>query len=187
MENIGDRIKELRKNLGLSLRDLAERIGTTASYMSQVENNKTSPSLTVLKQICDALNTKVSYVLGESTEEVPLPNYFVVKKSERKTIKNFGVGLKLQFLSTFDKNNVIEPTIHIIEPNVISGTPPYEHEGQEFIMVLKGKIKLNLGDKEIVLDEGDSCYFDSVIKHSFENILESGECQILCVSSPGYF
>ena len=187
MNEIGTRIKELRKKAGLSLKELANEVETTSSFLSQVENNKTALSLSVLKKIADTLNVKMSYILGETSEKnVPL-DYLLVKKDERKTLKNFGKGLKLQFLSTLDSNHLLEPTIHILEPNPISGIPPYQHDGQEIIYILEGKIKLRLAGKELCLEKGDSCYFDSAIEHSFESLIEDGECQILCVSSQAFF
>ncbi len=187
MDKIGETIKEQRLKAGLTLKELAALIGTTSSYLSQVEHNKTIPSLPVLKEIADALNTKISYILGEEIAEETKSNYVVIKKDERKTVKSFGEGLKLQFLSTLDKNNRFEPTIHVLAPFAISGTPPYQHEGQEFVMCLKGKIKLYLSNTQIILAEGDTCYFDSNMEHSFENVVETDESEILCVSCPGFF
>lgn len=187
MDRIGNTIRELRKELGLSLKELAEKIGATSSFVSQVENDKAMPSLPVLKKIADALGTKISVMLGEEEEKQQELNYLVIKKDERKTLKNFGEGLQLQFLSTLAPDNMLEPTIHVLEPKMISGTPPYHHEGQEFIIVLKGKIILGVGDKAEELEAGDTCYFDSKLEHYYENILEDGQSEVLCVSSPGYF
>ena len=187
MENIGETIRKLRKEIGLSLKELSERIGVTSSFISQIENNRAMPSLTVLKKIADVLDTKISVMLGEEDKKQQELKYLIIRKDARKTLKNFGKGMELQFLSTFDQNNLLEPTIHILQPKMISGTPPYCHEGQEFVMVLKGKIILGIGDKIEELSTGDICYFDSKLEHYYENVLEDGQSEILCVSSPGYF
>lgn len=187
MEHIGKRIKQIRKNENLSLKELANRIGTTSSFLSQVENNKCMPSLAGLKSIADALNTTISYILDEKTVQEEKTEYILIKKDERKTLKNFGIGLELQFLSYFNKDFMLEPTIHVIQPGLTSGTPPYQHQGQEFIFVLKGIMELTLKEEKILLNEGDSCCFDSGLEHRFTNVSEDLMCEVLCVSTAGFF
>lgn len=187
MEEIGARIKETRKKAGMSLKALAEKVDTTSSFLSQVENNKTAISLTVLKKIALALNTSMAFLLGEIKSEKKSLKYHVVKQSERRVLKNIGNGLQLHFLSTFDSSHLLEPTIHVLEPNTISGIPPYQHEGEEIIFILKGEIIFHLADQNIEMTEGDSCYFDSSIEHSFETLQQEGDSRILCVSSQAYF
>ncbi|MCG8484855.1 MAG: helix-turn-helix domain-containing protein, partial [Clostridia bacterium] len=149
MNTIGERIKDLRKKEGLSLKELADRVDTTSSFLSQVENNKTALSLSALKKVSEALNSTMSYILGETTEEsIPL-NFQLIKKNERRTLKNIGEGLKLQFLSTLDNSNLLEPTIHILQPRTVSGIPPYKHDGEEIIYVLEGQIEFILADRII--------------------------------------
>lgn len=186
MEQFGERIKEIRNQEKLSLKKLAEMTNTTSSFLSQVENNKSMPSLPVLKSIADALGTTISYILDENKEQSEI-EYLLIRKDERKTLSSFGVGLQLQFLSNLDKSNKLEPTIHVIQPKYLSGTPPYKHDGQEFVMILKGSAELILGDKRLQMDEGDSCCFDASVEHSFQNCLDDEECQVLCVSTAGFF
>ena len=187
MDNIGGRIKQMRTDQHLSLKELANKTGTTPSFLSQVENNKCSPSLAALKSITDALNTTISNILGEQTAPKKNDEYQLIKKEERKILKNIGVGLELQFLSNFDKNNVLEPSIHVIQPRIVSGIPPYQHDGQEFILLLKGKMELTINKEKVLLHEGDSCYFDSGYEHTFTNISEDKVCEVLCVSTNGFF
>ena len=189
MEEIGDRIKALRKKAGMSLKELAEKTETTSSFLSQVENNLTALSISTLNKVSKVLNVKMSYLLGEVVEEANSLDYLVLKPNERKTLKSFGKGLKLQFLSTLDNKHILEPTIHILDPKRVSGIPPYQHEGQEIIYILKGKIMLHLANQNIVLEKDDSCYFDSNLGHSFESLLNEGEgeCHVLCISSQAFF
>ncbi len=187
MGDIGIKIKELRKQKCLALKELSARVGTTSSFLSQVENNKTTLSISVLKRIAEALDVKMSYLLGEEVAAPPEIKYLVVKKSERKTLQNFGTGLKLQFLTTLDKSHLLEPTIHVLEPRAVSGIPPYKHGGQEVIFILSGRIVLHLADRNLLLEAGDSCFFDSEVEHSFESDMDAGETEILCVSSQVFF
>lgn len=187
MDEVGLKIKGLRKQKGLALKDLAALVGTTSSFLSQVENNKTALSISVLKRIAEALEVKMSFLLGEEAVAPPEIKYLVVKKDERKTLQNFGTGLKLQFLTTLDKSHLLEPTIHVLAPRAISGIPPYKHGGQEIIFLLSGRIILHLADRNVPLEAGDSCFFDSEVEHSFESTMDAGETEILCVSSQVFF
>jgi len=187
VEEVGLKIKKLRKQKDLALKDLAALVGTTSSFLSQVENNKTALSISVLKRISEALDVKMSYLLGEEAEVPPEIKYMVVKKNERKTLQNFGNGIKLQFLTTLDKTHLLEPTIHVLAPRALSGIPPYSHGGQEIIFLLSGRIILHLADREVKLEAGDSCFFNSELEHSFESTMDVGETEILCVSSQVFF
>lgn len=183
MNEMGLRIKQHRKKNEISLRDLAKKVGLSASFLSQVEGGKTYPSLQSLKKIADALHTTIGNLLGETGSIANTP---VLKGKNRKALKHIGKGVELQFLSSLDKNHSLEPCIHKLEKNAISGDPPFQHFGQEFVYVLRGAIELILGDDKYVMSEGDCIYFDSNIKHSFKNINKE-VTEILCVSSPPYF
>jgi transcriptional regulator with XRE-family HTH domain len=184
MENFGLNVKSQREKMGLTLRDVAKKVNLSPSYLSQIENNKTFPSLSAAKNIADVLNTTVGFLIGEETSIPVTP--IIIKKHKRKSLINFGYGLELQFLSTFDHNNKMEPTIQILQENTISGNPPYQHEGDEFCFVLEGTIKIVMGDNEYDLEEGDSIYFKSNIPHSIKNVSKK-QATALFVTSPTYF
>src|SRR5690554_7495134 len=101
MKIIGINIKRLRLEKNLSLKELDEKIGATPSFISQVENNKISPSLSKLKDISDALNTTISLLIGESNQ-THLPH--IVKKEDRKHMDNLGTGINIYLLTTPDSN-----------------------------------------------------------------------------------
>lgn len=180
---LGIRIKKQRVKNKMSLRELAKKVDLSASFLSQVEGGKTYPSLQSLKKIADTLHTTIGDLLGETGSIVNTP---VLKSKDRKSLKHIGEGVELQFLSSLEKNHSLEPCIHKLEKNAISGDPPFQHFGQEFVYVLRGVIELILGDNRYLMSEGDCIYFDSNIKHSFKNINKE-ITEILCVSSPPYF
>ena len=129
------------------------------------------------------MNTTVGILIGEERSEVDIK---IVKQNERKSLENFGYGLTLEFLTTIDKYHKIEPTIQILTKNVVSGRPPYQHEGDEFLFVLEGSIKLVYDNIDYVIEKGDSVYFNPRIPHSFINVGES-IAKVLFVTSPPYF
>ncbi len=169
--------------MGVTLRELSKIVGISASFISQVEVGKTSPSLQSLKKIADALNTTVGNLMGENDKVTDTPE---IKVKDRKTVKGIEKGVEIQFLSSLDKSHSMEPCIQKLEQNSVSGNPPYEHPGQEFVYVIKGHMEMILGEKKYLMEKGDCFYFDSNIGHSFKNV-GMKVLEILCVSSPSYF
>ena len=183
MEKIGLIIKQHREGLGISMRSLAKKIGLSASFLSQVESGKTYPSLQSLKKIADALHTTIGIILGEKGS---ITSTTVLREKERKSLKNIGKGVVLQFLSSLDKNNRMEPCIQRLNAHSISGNPPFQHYGQEFVYVLEGDIEITLGNDTHEMKKGECIYFDSDIQHYFKNTCEES-AEILIISSPPFF
>ncbi len=92
MKFVGINIKRLREDQGMSLRALAQKLRVSASFLSQVENGKASPSLSTLKNISDALATTIGNLIGEDQKAQDAP---VVRSSERKYIKEMAKGVGL--------------------------------------------------------------------------------------------
>ncbi len=184
MKILYDMLKEKRKNAVISIRELARQTGISASSISQIENGKTTPSITAVKKIAEALKTTIGELIGEKRSNNNEIIY--IKRDERRSLVNFGDRLTLQFLATMDKYHKMEPTIQILGENTVSGKPPYQHEGDEFIYVISGSIKLNIGDQEYYLCEGDSVYFNANIPHSIINP-KNNIAEVLFVTSPPYF
>ena len=181
---LGLKIKRMRQIKDITLRELAKQTELSSSFISQVENGKTSPSLQSIKKIATVLNTTVGELLEEKGS---IENTLVVHKEKRKSLKNIGKGVEIQFLSSLDRSHYMEPLIHIVEPHAISGNQSYKHEGQEFIYILNDCIvELKLGNEINVLNKGDCIYFDSNINHSFKNVSDKA-AKVLCITSPPYF
>jgi transcriptional regulator with XRE-family HTH domain len=185
MRILGDNIKKQREKSEITLKELAHKTGLSSSFLSQVESGKAAPSLSTAKKIADVLGTTVGYLIGEESKS---NNHLVtlIRKDERKSLVNFGYGLVLQFLSTLDKNHTLEPSIHVIEENATSGTPPYQHKGEEILFILEGSVKVRLGEDDYLMNEGDSIHFKSMVPHSILNT-EKEIAKVLCVSTPPFF
>ncbi len=183
MKIVGTNIRRLRKEQNYSLRDFGEKVGVSASFISQVEMGKISPSLSKLKDIADGLNTTIGLLIGETDINNNSP---VVKKRERRHTNHLGTGINVEILSRPDPFKQMEPILIKLDPLATSGENQYQHYGQEFIIVLKGKILISLSDTEYIMEEGDSMYFNSNIPHSFKN-LKNGISEALWVVTPPSF
>jgi transcriptional regulator with XRE-family HTH domain len=151
---IGHRIRMRRQELGLSLRELAGRVGLTASFLSQIERDLASPSIESLRKVSDALDVPIFHFLIEPDAKSP-----VVRRDERAQLKLPGSDLTYQ-LMTPDLNRQMEVFIAEREPGQEKFTIPLRQQTEEFIYVMQGQLEIQLGEDIYLLDAGDSIYFD---------------------------
>lgn len=186
MEMIGINIKRLRQEKGFTLKEFASKVSVSASFISQVESGKISPSLSKLKNIADSLNTTVGLLIGENSltgTSNPSP---VVRKDERKQASDLGDGINVRLLSSPDPYKQMEPLLITMVDKAISGDKPYQHYGQEFILVLKGKCEIVLNNTKYILNKGDSIYFNSNTPHSFRNLSEGNTEAVWVITPPSF-
>jgi len=136
------------------LRDLAERVGLTASFLSQIERDLASPSIESLRKISDALEVPIFHFLVEPDTKSP-----VVRRDERAQLKLPGSNLAYQ-LMTPDLNRQMEVFMAEKEPGQEKITIPLRQQTEEFIYVLQGQLEIELGEQVHLLNPGDSVYFD---------------------------
>ncbi|BAL98106.1 MULTISPECIES: helix-turn-helix domain-containing protein [Caldilinea] len=155
--SFGSRIRARRKELGLSLEDLAQRTGLTASFLSLVERGMSNPSLESLRHIAEALGVPPFYFSHEPDPTPPMLQNPVVRAGERIQI-TFPPGDVTSELLVPNLRNRLEVFITHVKPSAgnIARPPPLETE--ECLLVLKGKVRVVLNDQEYVLSEGDSIY-----------------------------
>lgn len=183
MKIVGVQLKKIRLEKKITLRDLAKNVGVSASFLSQIEQGKTSPSLDTLKNIAHFLQTTVSNLVGESAI---VNQNAVVKLRDRRAIHNIGSDIKMYLLSNPNPNHQMEPLLFELKEKAFSGTDVYTHYGQEFVLILKGGLEINLNGAKHILKQGDSIYFNSNTPHSFKNI-HKGTSEVLWVVTPPSF
>lgn len=150
----GERIRARRQSLGLSLRDLAKRVGLTASFLSQIERDQASPSIESLRKISDALDVPIFFFLLESAGKSP-----VVRHSQRALLTLPGSNLSYQLLAP-DLNRKMEAFLAEREPGQEKVTAPLRQHTEEFVYVLEGQLEIQLGEDVYRLEPGDSVYFE---------------------------
>jgi transcriptional regulator with XRE-family HTH domain len=178
--SIGNKVKELRKKRGLSLAELSQLTGFTRSFLSQVENEKTTPSIASLIKIANALGVVASQLFFEEGSEEKI----VIRKKDREVFTNKKSRVRFERLVLRTPEKRIEPVLVHMEPRGFTGV--YQANGHEFGILLKGKIELTLGGKTYVLEEGDSVYFDATTPHSWRNIYRGKSIGLWVGTSP-YF
>lgn len=166
MINLGNKIKKLREDARLSLRDLGLKTNLSASFLSQLELGQGAPSIASLESIAEALNVHITYFFDDPSRE----DSIVIRKSERKKIFSQESKAIIQPLACRLSKKKIEPFMLSLEVGGESGEHPYSsHHGEEFGFIINGKIKFILDGKEYTLEKGDSVYFNSTKPHKWEN------------------
>jgi transcriptional regulator with XRE-family HTH domain len=164
--DLGNKIHELRTQRRLTLEELANRTGLTASFISQLERNIVFPSIPSLINIASVLGVKTDFFFRES--EVPKGK--VIKKEERERFVLKNEGADVEVLSESSLGVKMQPLIFTLKVGGHTGSQLNPHEGEEFGMVLKGKIELSVGKDKYMMEEGDSISFNSIRPHKFVNI-----------------
>jgi len=164
-KKIGMRVKEFRYSAGLTQKRLAEATGLSPGLLSRIENGLAMPSIPTLQIISDTLKTDIGYFFRDEEES----GYIVTHPGERRVVVS-RLGLhkrpayELELLAEGMKNPFMEPAIVTPigkEEEVI----PSIHDGQEFMYVIEGRIKLTVGSKEFNLKKGNAAYWNGNVPH----------------------
>ena len=148
MIQIGERLKGLREVLDIDVAEIAQLCGITAEQYEQMESGSGELSVSNLQKI--AKNYGIGLDVLMFGEEPHMSTYFLTRK---------GQGMSIE-------RRKADPFIVLVEPKPASDiTETNAHEGQEFNMVLEGTMELVIGKKHLVLNEGDSIYFDATFPH----------------------
>ncbi len=183
-ERVGREIRHLRKARGATLTDLSKKAGLSQGYLSQIERGISSPSVKALHSISRALGVTISWFFSPSATTDAELRDFVVRADNRRSLK-FSSGIIDELLSP-NLGRKIELLRCVFPPGAESGSEPYTHRGEEAGVVMSGTLNLWLGDKHIVLKEGDSFAFSSDTPHRYNNPTEQEAVVIWAITPPSY-
>jgi transcriptional regulator with XRE-family HTH domain len=171
IEYLGRTIKQNRIRKRLTQQGLAARSGLATSYISLLEAGKKEPAISTLSKIAVALGMTISEFFESTNGSSDIA---VVRKNERLERRGTPFGYVYEALSLQRKDRLMDPFIVKVLPGARSNAKKveFEHEGEEFNFVIEGRIRYAINNQEYVLDEGDSIYFDSSMKHRVEAIGE---------------
>ena len=176
---IGKKIKNRRQQLGLTQKELADRCELTKGYISQLENDLTSPSIATLNDIVAALGiTLQEFFQEESAEKL------VYKKADYM-VKEQQSALFTWLIPSAQKNEMEPALLELLPLGKTEVDIP--HEGEEFGFVLEGKVVLNHGNRKQTVHKGESFYFASDKTHYLENPTKDRTAKVLWISSPPNF
>ncbi|HTJ12412.1 MAG TPA: XRE family transcriptional regulator [Dinghuibacter sp.] len=178
---ISNKIKEKRKERQITLQELADKAGVTKGFISQIENNRTVPSLTVLLSIIRSLNIDLNAFFdelqGDNGEEdkVLVRTKAQYQEFQKENARGF---LYQRILSTHVQDKHIDIVLLRLQKN--SRRAMVRTDAFEFKYVISGNIEYTIGENKHILGPGDSIYFDAREPHNPKNIGEE-EAVILVV------
>jgi transcriptional regulator with XRE-family HTH domain len=180
---IGHEVRTLRKSLGITGSDLASATGISLGMLSKIENGNTSPSLTTLQALAQALGVPVTAFFRRFEE---VRNATFVKAGEGVELERRGTraGHQYNLLGHIGQN----ASGVVVEPYLITLTadsdvfPTFQHEGLEFLYMLEGKVRYRHGDRLYLMEPGDSLFFDADAPHGPEvlEVLPARYLSIIC-------
>jgi transcriptional regulator with XRE-family HTH domain len=161
---LGEKLKSIRTARALSLEDLAKKTNLTRSFLSQIEKNKTSPSISSLIRIAAALEVSMGDLF---LEEKNRENY-IIHENEREAYVVEKDKVRVELLAPRRKDIKFEPML--VHFGIGGKTGLISAGGVLFCLVLQGKVELTIGGEVHVLTKGDSIYLDSPPEHVWKNI-----------------
>ena len=176
--DIGNKLKELRVLKGLTQEELADRSELSKGFISQLERNLTSPSITTLMDILQCLGTSIGEFFNEAPDEQIVfgkQDYFVKEDTEYK--------YEIKWIIPNAQKNTIEPIYLTLQAGG-STCPDTPHEGEEFGYVLQGAVSIHLGNKTYKAKKGESFYYTADKTHFLSS---KNGATLIWVSSPPSF
>ena len=176
--DIGERIKEIRTERGLTQEELADRAELSKGFISQMERNLTSPSIATLEDMLLALGTNIGdfFATEESSQIVFNENDYFVKNDNRR-------NYTIEWIVPNAQKNEMEP-IRITIGAGGETIPDNPHEGEEFGYVVSGCVKVHIGKEIFVVKEGETFYF---IPDKPHHLSSATGAEVIWVSSPPSF
>ncbi|MDQ0254105.1 transcriptional regulator with XRE-family HTH domain [Evansella vedderi] len=156
---IGTKIRAIRNRKKITIAQMCEGTGLSKGFISNVENNNTSPSINTLNTIASFLEVPLPYLLLEKKQHMR-----VVRKDARQ--KSTFNGLKIEHLTS---KGGLRMMIVEMPPGTTIGEP-HAHEGEECHLVLEGKILAEQGEDSVVVEAGDSFSWNASVPHFVKNV-----------------
>ncbi|MGA2585035.1 MAG: XRE family transcriptional regulator [Tepidisphaeraceae bacterium] len=176
LAQLGTRLAEMRSKRGWTLEEVSERSGLSKAYLSRLEGGSRQPSIAAVLTLARVFDVPMASLFGSQRKDEPC---IVVRGGAVPTRE--GDGIKYTPLSIGSQFN-LEP-IRLVVSAWRRGNERFQHEGEEWLFVLSGKLRLLLGDREYAIDAGDAAHFDARLPHRLE-AMGGTDADIILVASP---
>lgn len=181
--SLGEKLRSLRLKKSMGLVELSRHTGLSAAMLSKLERDKLVPTLPTLLRIALVFSVGLDHFFIDPRKRRVLA---IVRKSERLRFpERAGPGStytfeSLDFKATERKLNAYYAEFEHVTADKVR---PHQHVGIEFLFLSRGKLEMNIGGDVHVLEEGDSIYFDSGVRHSYLRVGRQ-PCSALIVTAP---
>jgi quercetin dioxygenase-like cupin family protein len=175
MVPIGKKIKKVRTEKKVSFENLANETGFSIEFLKEIESGKRTPPVGALLQISRALQIDSGFLLKEQESKLEKRIRAYAKRTDNYAYETLTPGAENKHLKAF------KVSIESMQDHKGVG---YQHEGEEFVYVLKGKIEILVGDHVNTLNAGDSLHFNSGIRHKMRNLGEEEAELVVVIYGP---
>jgi transcriptional regulator with XRE-family HTH domain len=173
---LGERLFALRSARGWTLEELAERSGLSKPFLSRLESGSRQPSIAAILTLARVFGVP----MGSLFETEHTDESCIVVRGKDVAIRQ-GDGVSYAPMSSDSRFN-LQP-IRLLISSSRSGAERYQHEGEEWVYVLSGRLRLSLGEKQHIIDAGDAAHFDSRLPHRLD-ALDGKDAIIVLVACP---
>lgn len=178
-DDVGASLRSLRKQRGISQRELAKLCGVTHSSLSLIEQGKVSPSVSSLKKILNAFSISVGDFF---TMDLDSQEQIFYSADELVDIASGDISYKL--VGANRPNRALAFMIEEYQPGADTGQAMIAHYGEEAGFVIEGEIEIIVGSTSRRLGPGESYYFKTSVPHRFRNTGDE-PCKIISCATPG--
>lgn len=182
-QRIGHQIRDLRKAKGLTLQTLADMVGRSVGYISQVERGVSKLPIPVLQQISDALGVRITWFFHSEVKQPLRELSHVVRHQSRRQLEYLGTGIKEELLSPNLSGDLLM-ILTRLSPLAKSDEQPRQRRGEEAGYVKSGILELKIGDNQFSLTEGDSFAIKANELHVIYNPSHTQDTEIVWVITP---
>lgn len=182
--NIGQRLRTIREERGLSQRELANLAGLTNGTISLIEKNKTSPSVASLKSLLDAIPISMAEFFA-TLEDQETPKVFYRKHEFTEVSPSSEEQVSLRQLGNAEQHT-LQVLYETYQPGADTGPEWIVHEGEEAGIVISGEVEVTVDGTVEILAAGDGYLFDSRLPHRFRNIGDT-VCVVFSACTPPSF
>ena len=163
--NVGENLRLLRQEMGISLDKASKMTGVSKAMLGQIERGESSPTVSTLWKISSGFKINFTTLLSENTN-----TYEVIKKEEVEPIIEQKGNMKLYPIYPFSPQRRFELFIIELEENCTHVSSTHSHVLEEYVLVIEGKLDLNVDGKTYILESGHSIRFDGTLEHIYKNL-----------------
>ncbi|WP_432406657.1 helix-turn-helix domain-containing protein [Wukongibacter sp. M2B1] len=161
---LGEKIKYFRKKKGLTIKQLSELTNLSNGFISNIERDLNSPSVSNLQQICKVLDINIVDLIQTSDDTQSL---IVRKKDRQNFFKTSDNNVKFELLSPKDK--MLTGICIVLEPHSNYGNTSWGHNYEEIGVVIEGCLEIKIDNDVYLLNKGDSVYINKFTPHNYRN------------------
>ncbi len=172
---VGAKIKGIRESKNLTIEEISERSGLSIDQINSIENDQNLPSLGPLIKVARALGVRLGTFMDDNDALGPVVTR--AEDHERDSSISFSNGaadarkhMEYHPLAQQKAGRHMEPFIIDINPEENNEFKLSDHEGEEFIYVMEGDLEIDYGKEKYILKQGDSIYYDSIVKHHVHSV-----------------